>query len=94
MSGKEMTDVFVLRRLTEKFKFKDEMVFFVFIDVEKVFDQVPRKVLHFALRRNRVLGCFANRVMLIYKRSKKPVSVKRCCETVISLKNCVHQASA
>ena len=42
--------VFVLRRLTEKLRTKNKKLFFVFGDLEKAFDRVPREVIRFALR--------------------------------------------
>ena len=46
--------VFVLRRLTEKSRAKNEKLFFIFVDLEKAFDLVPREVICFALRRKGV----------------------------------------
>ena len=52
MPGRGTVDaVFVLRRLSEKFKAKNKKLFFIFVDLEKAFDQVPREVTCFALRR-------------------------------------------
>ena len=42
--------VFVLRRLREKFRAKNKKLFFIFVDLEKAFDRVPREVVHFDLR--------------------------------------------
>ena len=42
--------VFVLRRLTEKFRAKNKF-FFLFVDLEKAFYWVPSEVICFALRR-------------------------------------------
>ena len=42
--------VFVLRRLREKFRAKNKKLFFIFVDLEKAFDWVPREVVHFDLR--------------------------------------------
>ena len=42
--------MFVLRRLTEKFKAKNKKLFFIFVDLEKAFDRVPREAIRFALR--------------------------------------------
>ena len=36
--------LFVLRRLTEKFRAKNKKLFFIFVDQEKIFDWVPREV--------------------------------------------------
>ena len=35
--------VFVLRRLSEKFRAKNKKLFFIFVDLEKGFDRVPRE---------------------------------------------------
>ena len=37
--------VFVLRRLMEKFRAKNKKLFFVFVDLQKAFDRVPREVI-------------------------------------------------
>ena len=37
--------VFVLWRLSEKFKAKNKKLFFIYVDLEKAFGDVPRKVM-------------------------------------------------
>ena len=55
MPGRGTVDaVFVLRRLTEKFRAKNKKLVFVFVDLEKAFDRVSREVIRFALRRKGV----------------------------------------
>ena len=45
MPGRRAVDAaFVLRRLSEKFRAKNKL-FFIFVDLEKAFDQVPREVI-------------------------------------------------
>ena len=39
--------VFVLRSLSEKFKAKDKKLFFIFADLEKAFDLLPREIICF-----------------------------------------------
>ena len=41
---------------SEKFWAKNKKLFFIFVDLEKVFDWVPREVIHFALRWKGVLN--------------------------------------
>ena len=55
--------VFVLRRRSEKFRAKNKLVFFIFVDLEKAFDWVPKEVLCFALMRKGVPEYLVNRVM-------------------------------
>ena len=51
MPGRKTVDaVFILRTLSEKFRAKYKKLFFIFADLEKTFDRVPREVIHFALR--------------------------------------------
>ena len=60
MSGRGTADaVFVLRRLSEKLRAKSEL-FFIFVDLEKAFDRVPRKVICFASRRKGVPDYLVN----------------------------------
>ena len=65
--------VFVLKRLSEKFRAKNKL-FFIFVDQEKAFDWVSREVIRFALRQKSVPKYLVNGVMSLYKG----------CETAIS----------
>ena len=40
-----MNNVFVLRKLTEKFRVMEKKLFLVLIDLETAFNRVPRKVI-------------------------------------------------
>ena len=55
--------VFVLRRRSEKFRAKNKLVFFIFVDLEKAFDWVPKEVLCFALMGKGVPECLVNGVI-------------------------------
>ena len=59
--------VFVLRRLSEKFRAKNKKLVFIFVDLEKAFDQVPREVIRFALRRKGVSEHLVNGLYLFIK---------------------------
>ena len=51
MPGKGTVDaIFILRRLQEEYLHNEKKLYMCFIDLEKVFDRVPRKVLEWALR--------------------------------------------
>ena len=68
MPGRGTVDaVFVLRRLTEKFKAKNKL-FFIFVDLEKAFDWVPRQV--FRLRRKGAPEYLVDGIMSLYKGCK------------------------
>ena len=95
MLGRGTVDaVFVLRRLTEKFRAKNKKLFFVFVDLEKAFDRVPREVIRFALKRKGVPEYFVNGVMPLYEGCKTAVSVDRELSSSFSVKVGVHQGSA
>ena len=43
--------VFILKRMQEEYNAKEKKLYMCFVDIEKVFDIVPRKVLEWALRK-------------------------------------------
>ena len=95
MPGRGTVDsVFVLRRLTEKFRAKNKKLFFVFVDLEKAFDRVSREVIRFALRRKGVPEYLVNGVMSLYNGCKTAVLVDRELSSSFSVKVGVHQGSA
>ena len=55
--------MFVLSRLSEKFRAKNEKLFYIFVDLERVFDRVLREVICFALRRKGVPEYLVNEVV-------------------------------
>ena len=86
--------VFVLRRLSEKFRAENKKLFFIFVDLEKVFDRVPREVNCFALKRKGVPEYLLNGVMSLYKGCKTAVSVDGELSSLFSVKVGVHQGFA
>ena len=54
---------------------KNKKLFFIFADLEKTFDLVPREVICFALRQKGVPEYLANWVMSLYKDCKTAASV-------------------
>ena len=84
---------FVLRRLSEKFRAKNKKIFFIFVDLKKVFDR-------FTLKRKGVPECLVNRVMSLYKGlplykgCKTAASIDGEISSSFSLKVVVHQGSA
>ena len=95
--------LFVLRRLTEKFRPKIRSCFFIFVDMEKAFYQVRREVIFFALRRKGIpeflldgvmsLDITAVLVVLAVITLKIVVSVHRELSSSFSVKVGVHQES-
>ena len=86
--------VFVLGRLTEKFRVKKKKLFFVFADLEKAFNRAPTEVTQFSLRRKGVPEYLVDGVMSLYKCCKTAVSVDGELSSSFSVKVGVHQGSA
>ena len=86
--------VFVLRRLSEKLRAKNKMLFFIFVDLEKAFDQVPREVIRFTLGLMGVPEDLVNGIMSLYKSCKTAVSVDEELSSSFSVDVGVHQGSA
>ena len=52
MKGKGTTDaIFMARQMQENFRVKGKKLYFGFVDLEKVFDRVPREVISWAMRK-------------------------------------------
>ena len=76
MPGRGTADVvFVVSRLSEEFIFKNMKLFFMFIDLEKAFNWVPREMICLALRQKGVSEYLVNGVMSPCKGCKTTVSV-------------------
>ena len=58
-----------------KFGAKNKKLFFVFVDLEKAFEQVLREVIDFALRWKVVPEYLVDKVMSLYKGCKTTVSI-------------------
>ena len=94
MSGRRTIGaVFVLGRLSEKFRAKNKNLFFIFVDLEKAFDRLPREVTRFALRWKGVPKYLVNRVMSLYKGCKTAVLADGELSSSFSVKVGVHQGS-
>ena len=74
MSGRITVDAFfILRRMQESYLEKNRKLFIYFVDLEKAFDRVPRKMIEWALRKKLVLERLVQAVMSIYKGAKTRV---------------------
>ena len=71
--GRGTTDaIFVVRQLQEKYLAANKKLYMAFVDLEKGFDRVPRKVIWWALRK---LGVEERIVQLVQGMYSKAVSV-------------------
>ena len=67
MPGKSTTEaVFVMRQLQEKYREKKKRLYHTFVDLENSFDRIPRAVIRWALRRQRVPDRLIMQVMALY----------------------------
>ena len=63
--------IFILRRMQESNLEKNSKLFICFVDLEKAFDRVPRKVIEWALRKKLVPERLVQAVMSIKKEQKR-----------------------
>ena len=76
MPGKSTVDaIFILRRMQESYLKKKRKLFIRFVDLEKAFDRVSKKVIEWALRKKLVPERLVQTVMSMYKGAKTRVQV-------------------
>ena len=76
MPGRGTTDaIFILRQVHEKYLGKHKDLYFAFVDLEKAFDCVPRKVLWWAMRRVGVDEWLIRTIQAMYTNAKSSVRI-------------------
>ena len=85
--------VFILRRMQEKYHAKGKHLYMCFMDLEKAFDRVPRKVLAWPMRRNGIPNVLVRSVMILYEGAKTRVRVDSELSEEFSIKIRMHQWS-
>ena len=92
--GRGTTDaIFILRQLQEKYLAKGKLLYFAFVDLEKAFDRVPRKVIWWALRKAGVDEWIVKVVQCMYDGCTSRVRVNDSYSDSIDVKVGVHQGS-
>ena len=66
---------FILRRMPEEFRGREKKLYMCLVDLEKVFDRVPRKVMEWALRKKGLAEVLVQAVMNLYEGSRTKVRV-------------------
>ena len=61
--------------MQEEFRGREKKLYMCFVDLEKVFDRVPRKVMEWALRKKSLPEVLVKAVMSFYERSRIKVRV-------------------
>ena len=80
MPGRGTTDaIFVLRHLQEKHLAKNKKLYFAFVDLEKAFDRVPRKVIWWAMRKLGIEEWIVRFVQAMYNNTRSRVNPSIYC---------------
>ena len=93
--GKGTTDaIFIIRQLQEKYLAVNKPLYFAFVDLEKAFDRVPRKVIWWAMRKLGVEEWAIQVVQgIMYRNAKSRVRINDCLSEEFSVNVGVHQGS-
>ena len=106
--GKGTVDaIFIVRRMEEKYQNKDKKLYMCFVDMEKAFDRMPRKVIKWAMRKKNLSKVMVWAVMSLYDGAKKrvrvgssyleefevKVGVRICAVAIIICNSCGHYYS-
>ena len=94
MPGRGTTDaIFILRQLQEKYLGKRKDIFFAFVDLEKAFDRIPRKVLWWAMRSLGVPEWIVKIVQAMYNGPRSRVRINGQFSEEFNVNVGVHQGS-
>ena len=94
MPNKSTTDaIFIFRQLQEKYLAKGHKLHHLFVDLEKAFDRVPRRIVQWALRRQGVPEGLVRLVMATYSRSLTAVATPMGPTRDVNITVGVHQGS-
>ena len=92
--GRGTTDaIFVVRQLQEKYLAVNKRLYMAFVDLEKAFDRVPRKVIWWALRKLGVEEWIVRLVQGLYANARSRVRVGEGFSKEFEVKVGVHQGS-
>ena len=92
--GRGTTDaIFVVRQLQEKYLAVNKRLYLAFVDLEKAFDRVPRKVIWWALRKLGVEEWIVRLVQGMYTNVRSRVHVGEGYSEEFEVKVGVHQGS-
>jgi hypothetical protein len=94
MPGKGTVDaLFMARMLQERYGRKKRKLYMCFVDLEKAFDRVLRKVIEWALRKKGVNERLVGAVMRLYEGAKTKVKVGKGMSEAFNVKVGVHRGS-
>ena len=94
MPARGTTDaIFILRQLIEKYNEGANDLYMIFVDLEKAFDRVPRKLIEWALRRKGVPERLVAAIMAMYNQVETVVQMEGETSDSFMVKVGVHQGS-
>ena len=94
MPGKGTIDaIFIARQIQERYRAKKKDLYFTFVDLEKAFDRVPRKVVDWALRKVGLDEWIIQLIMAMYKNARSSVRINNKVGKDIPVNVGVHQGS-
>ena len=79
--------------MQEEYRDKEKKLYMCFVDMEKAFDRVPRKVMEWAMRKKRLPEIMVRAVMSLYEGAKSRVRVGSGLSEEFPVKVGVHQGS-
>ena len=88
-----MDAVFIVRRMQEECQKKYKNLYMCFVDMEKAFDRVPRKVVDWALRKKSLSEVIVRAVMSLYDGAKARVRMRSVYLEEFDVKVGIHQES-
>ena len=91
--GRGTTDAIFVRQLQEKYLAANKRLYMAFVDLEKAFDRVPRKVIWWALRKLEVEEWIVRLVQRMYANARSCVHVGEGYSEEFKVKVGVHQGS-
>ena len=85
--------ILIVRRMQEEYQKKNKNLYMCFVDIEKAFDRVPRKVMELAMRKKGLSEVIVWAVMSLYDGAKTRVRVGFAYSEAFEVKVGVHQGS-
>ena len=86
-------DAIFIVRMQEEYQKKDKKLYMCFVDMEKAFDRVPRKVMEWAMRKKGLSEVIVRVVMSLYDGAKTRVRVESAYSREFEVKVGVNQGS-
>ena len=84
---------FILRRMQEEHHVKGKKIYMCFVDIDKAFDRVPRKLLKWAMMKKGISEVLVRSVLSLYEGAKTRVRMDTELSNEFEVKVGMHQGS-